>query len=452
MGSGVRTGFRCLNAQLRNAPAEEGEVIDLTLEGTGVLAPQGKRVLLPGALAGERVRYARRRRRSRYDEAELIEVLTPSPDRVPPRCEYFGTCGGCSLQHLSIEAQRAQKERALLDALARIGGCTPVRQLPAITAAAWHYRRRARLGVRHVAAKGRVLVGFRERHDSRVTDMQHCAILSPPIGGLLPALSALIDSLSLRARLPQAEVTVADNATALVLRVLDPPTADDLAKLRAFRDRHGLRLYLQPGGPDTLEALDPAAGDDELCYRLDDFGVTLGFGPLDFIQVHAGVNAQMVARVLAELEVGPDDRVLDLYCGIGNFTLPLATRAAAVTGVEGSAAMTAQATRNAQRNGIDNVQFVTADLYGDGLEGAWTRAHHDVVLLDPPRAGAAAVMPLLARTGVRRIVYVSCHPGTLARDVGLLVGDRRYRLEAAGIMDMFPHTSHVESMAVLVRR
>lgn len=436
-----------------NSPAEIADVIDLTLEGAGVVAADGgKRVLVRGALAGEQISFRRERRRRNYDEGVLLEVLRPSPHRVVPACEYFSRCGGCALQHLEPAAQLAMKQTSLLDSLQRIGKIAPERVLPPISASVWGYRRRARLAVRHVAKKGRVLVGFREREQPRVVDMQSCATVHPAVSQLLPALSELVGALSVRSRLPQIEVTVADNATALVLRVLDPPGADDLVVLRKFALTHALRIYLQSGGPESVMPLDPLSADEYLCYAIPAHGLLLAFGPTDFIQVHAEVNLRMIDQAISLLEPVATDRVLDLYCGIGNFTLPLAKYAAELTGIEGARPAIERAQQNAAAAGLTNTRFIEADLSGAGTGGAWTRESFDLVLLDPPRSGAAQLLPALARVGARRIVYVSCHPGTLARDAGLLVSEHGYRLLAAGVMDMFPQTSHVESMALFVKK
>lgn len=431
--------------------AEVAEVTALTLEGSGVLRPEGKRVLVPGALAGEEVSFHRRRRRRNYDEGVLLEVRRASPDRVEPGCEYFGTCGGCSLQHLSPEAQLAMKQATLIDSLARLADLTPAEVLPPVRGAVWGYRRKARLGVRHVEKKGRTLVGFREFEKPWVADMLTCATVKPAISRLIEPLSSLVGSLSVRARLPQVEATVADNATALVLRVLDPPTPADRDKLLYFAASHGVRIYLQPGNPASVADLDPEGAHEELHYRIPDFDVTLTFGPTDFIQVHGEVNRLMINQALGLLAPVTTDRVLDLYCGIGNFTLPLARRAGEVVGLEGEAVAVSRGRHNASLAGIWNARFIEGNLSGAGVQGAWTREHFDLVLLDPPRTGAVELLPALGKLTARRIVYVSCHPGTLARDAGLLVREHGYRLASVGVMDMFPHTSHVESMALFER-
>ena len=416
-----------------------------------MLAPGGKRVLVPGALAGEEVTFQRRRRRRNYDEGVLVDVRRSSPDRVVPACEYFGRCGGCSLQHLSPDAQLAMKQATLIESLARIGDLQPTEILPPVCGAVWGYRRRARLAVRHVERKGRVLVGFREHEKPWVVDMLTCATVMPEISRLIEPLSSLIGTLSIRGRLPQVEATVADNATALVFRVLDTPTTADRELLAQFAATQDVRVYLQPGNPESVVALHPENPVDELHYRLPAFDLALTFGPTDFIQVHGEVNQQMVDQTLRLLAPKAADRVLDLYCGVGNFTLPLARHAAEVLGLEGAGALIRRAQHNATLAGISTARFIEADLSGAGAEGAWTRERFDLVLLDPPRTGAAELLPALGKLAARRIVYVSCHPGTLARDAGLLVREHGYQLVSAGVMDMFPHTSHVESMALFER-
>ncbi|MEO8225628.1 MAG: 23S rRNA (uracil(1939)-C(5))-methyltransferase RlmD, partial [Gammaproteobacteria bacterium] len=400
---------------------------------------------------GEQVAFQRKRRRRNYDEGVLLEVRRASPDRVVPACEYFGRCGGCSLQHLSPDAQIAMKQATLQDSFARIAGLVLGEILPPVRGAVWGYRRKARLAVRHVERKGRVLVGFREAEKPWVVDMLTCATVDPGIGRLIEPLSDLIGRLSVRARLPQVEATAADNATALVLRVLDAPTSADRQELLHFAANHGVRVYLQPGNPDSVVALHAEQPGDDLHYSLPAFALALTFGPSDFIQVHGEVNRLMVDQALRLLAPGPADRVLDLYCGIGNFTLPLARHAGEVVGLEGASAAIHRGRHNAALAGLTNARFVEADLAGAGREGAWTRERFDLVLLDPPRTGAAELLPALGKLAARRIVYVSCHPGTLARDAGLLVREHGYRLVSAGVMDMFPHTSHVESMALFER-
>ena len=433
--------------QRRREP-ETARIAAATHDGRGIAAIEGKKVFVAGALPGEEVRFQRRKFRRNFDEAELLEVLEPSPERIDARCAVFGRCGGCSLQHISETAQRDIKQQALVDNFERIARVQPGEWLAPMSGPAWNYRRRARLAVKDVHGKGRVLVGFRERHAPFITDMHRCEVLAEPVDDLIGALSDLVGALSIRARLPQVEVSVADNATALVFRVLDPPTAEDEARFSEFGERHGVRIYLQPGGLDTVGLFYPETDLEPLYYELPEFDVRIAFDPVGFVQVNADINQRMVHQAVEMLAPGPGDRVLDLFCGIGNFSLPLARRSGAVLGVEGEAMLVKAAAANAELNGIDNAKFRQADLGAiDGSE-AWLGEGWDLVLLDPARSGAQEIAAHIERIGPRRIVYVSCHPGTLARDAGVLVNEKGYRCESAGIIDMFPHTAHVESIAV----
>ena len=438
-------------AKRKRREPERAAIVAATHDGRGIADVEGKKVFVAGALEGETVTFVRRKSRRNFDEAELLEIHESSPDRIEARCEAYGRCGGCSLQHVSATHQREIKEGTLRDNLERIGKVEPLAWLPATTGPEWHYRRRARLAVKDVRGKGRVLVGFRERHAPFITDMQRCEVLAAPIDALIGDLSDLVGKLSIRARLPQIEVAVGENAIALVFRVLDPPSAADITALREFGGAHGLRIYIQPGGLDSLQLLQPTEIDESLYYTLPEFDVRIDFEPADFVQVNAGINRSMVHFAVEQLEAGVEDRVLDLFCGIGNFSLPLARRAGSVTGVEGLDSLTRRAAANAASNGLENVSFRVADL--DKIDGteSWVRDGCDRMLLDPARSGAAAVVAHMQKFDPARIVYVSCHPGTLARDAGTLVNEKGYRLEAAGIIDMFPHTAHVESIAVFAR-
>ncbi len=427
----------------------ELDISDLSHDGRGVARHEGKAVFVHGALPGERVRAQRTARHRQYDEAKVEEVLVASPDRVEPRCAHFGTCGGCALQHLAPAAQVAAKARTLMENLERIGHVRPARELEPLASEPWGYRRRARLSVKRVDRKERVLVGFREHNGRYVADVARCEVLHPAVGGRIAELATLVESLDARREIPQIEVAVGDDLAALVLRHLGPLSEADRARLVDYARASGLAIYLQPGGIDSVQALHPP--DAALSFRLPRHRLELAFQPLDFVQVNASMNARMVDHALDLLQPGPGDRVLDLYCGLGNFTLPLARRAARVVGVEGEAGLVARARDNAARNGIDNVEYHAADLYADGRHSAWAVQHYDLLLLDPPRAGADQVLAYLPRREVRRVVYVSCHPASLARDAGLLVHQHGYVLSAAGVMDMFPHTAHVESIAVFDR-
>ena len=430
---------------------ETAEITAVSHDGRGIAATEGKKVFVAGALEGEIVTYMRRKFRRNFDEAELLEVHEASPDRIEAKCEAFGRCGGCSLQHISPERQRDIKAQTLRDNLERIGRVEPVTWLDPMTGPVWNYRRRARLAVKDVHAKARTLVGFREKHAPYITDMHRCEVLAAPIDSMIADLSELIGAMSIRARLPQVEVAVAENGVALVFRVLDPPSEADEALFRSFGERHELRIYLQTGGLDSVALFYPESVDESLYYTLPEFDVRVEFEPIDFVQVNNDINQRMVHFAVEQLGAGPDDRVLDLFCGIGNFSLPLARQAGTVLGVEGEKTLVDRAAENAARNGLDNVTFRVADLNKiDGTEG-WVREGWDRMLLDPARSGAAEVVTRMHLFKPERIVYVSCHPGTLARDAGTLVHEQGYKLESAGIIDMFPHTAHVESIAVFTK-
>ena len=432
-------------------PADPVEVVieSLTHEGRGLARVEGKAVFVDGALAGERVRFRYTRLQRHFDEGRVVEVLEASPQRVAPRCPHFGVCGGCSLQHQAPEAQIAMKQEILADVLRRIGGVAPERWLPPLAAGHWGYRRKARVGVRYVAKKGKTLVGFRERGSGFLADLSRCEVLHPDVGERIQALAELVDGLSIREQVPQIEIAKGEGPCVLVFRVLAAPSATDLASLETFAAAHQVRVYLQEGGLETIRPLPGQAVD--LHYSLPDFGVQIHFEPTDFTQVNLELNRLMVRRAVDLLDPGPDERVLDLFCGLGNFTLPLARRAGAVVGVEGDAGLVERAWRNAQANGIENATFQVADLYGANVAMPWAGDHFDKALLDPPRAGALQVLDYLPALGVRRLVYVSCFPATLARDAERLVNGLGYRLLEAGAMDMFSHTAHLESMAVFER-
>jgi 23S rRNA (uracil1939-C5)-methyltransferase len=433
---------------LSAGPVEEADVVDLAHDGRGVARVAGKAVFIDGALPGERVRFRVLKRRRQLDEAGLVDVLLASPQRVAPRCQHFGICGGCSLQHLAPTAQLAAKQKQLLENLQRIGNVQPARILDPLRGPEWAYRRRARLGVKYVHKKGRVLAGFREREKPYIADIKRCEVLLQSLAELPSDLAALTETLEIREKLPQVEVAAGDAATALVFRVLEPPSAADVEKISAFGAARGLQIFLQPGGLDTVRPI----RDDypPLTYSVDEGGVEIEFGPVDFIQVNREINASMVAAAMAHLQPRADDAVLDLFCGLGNFTLPLARRAARVLGVEGDKSLVAKARLNASRNGIRNAEFAVENLFEPSTFGAWADDRYGLVLLDPPRAGAAELMTRMTRWGARRVVYISCHPGSLARDAGILT-EQGFTLTAAGVMDMFPHTTHVESIAVFER-
>ncbi len=429
---------------------QEADIVDLAHDGRGVARVDGKAVFIAGALPKERVRFRVLKRRRHLDEAALVDVQVASSDRAMPRCAHFGICGGCSLQHLAPGAQLAAKERQLLENLQRIGNVQPERVLEPLRGPEWAYRRRARLGIKYVHKKGRVLAGFREREKPYIADIQHCDVLLAELGSLPRELAALTETLGVREKMPQVEVAAGDRATALVFRVLEPPGAADLDRLAAFGAQRGLQIFLQPGGLDTVRPL----RDDypPLDYAVDDGNIVIEFGPVDFIQVNRDINSSMVDAAMRLLEPQPADVALDLFCGLGNFTLPLARRVRQVTGVEGDASLVGKARANAARNGIGNAVLAVENLFEPESFGAWASEHYDLVLLDPPRAGAAALLACMSRWNPRRVVYISCHPGSLARDAQILAADHGFALSAAGVMDMFPHTTHVESIAVFEKR
>ena len=435
-------------SELKPGEIREAEVVDLAHDGRGVARHEGKTIFVEGALPGERVRLRIFKRRRAFDEALLVEILAPSPDRVEPACAHFGVCGGCSLQHLAPEAQLAAKQRQLLDNLERIGRVKPQRVLEPIRGPAFGYRRRARLGVKYVHKKGRVLAGFRERDKPYIAELRRCETLIERFATLPAELAALVERLSIRDKVPQVEVAAGDRAAALVFRVMEPPSEEDLAKLEEFGRSQGVAIYVQSGGLDTIRPLGTAA---PLTYAVDEGRVTIEFGPADFIQVNRDINIAMIEAAMNLLEPSANDRVLDLFCGLGNFTLPIARRSASAVGVEGDRALVAKAQANALGNGIGNTEFHVANLFEPAGFGPWAQGPYDRVLLDPPRAGALAIMERMAQWRPKRVVYISCHPGSLARDAGILMETQGLQLVGAGVMDMFPHTTHVESVAVFER-
>ncbi len=442
----------------------------LDQEGRGIAHADGKVVFVEGALPGERAGAEILRRKPSYDVARTIAVHRTNAARVVPRCPHFGVCGGCTLQHADEALQVAAKQRALEGALARIGRVRPGSLRPAIAAPAWGYRFRARLSVRDVPKKGGILIGFHERKSSYVADMRECHVLPPKISRLLSPLRALVESLSIRTRLPQIELAVGERLTpaaiagvqdaterlvyALVLRILEPLSVSDEAKLVAFADAQGVEFWLQPGGPETVAPFYPARAT--LAYTLPEFDVAVPFAPTDFTQVNAPINRVLVRRAVQLLDAQPVDTVGDFFCGLGNFTLPIARRAAHVVGVEGNPALVTRAKANAARNGLaDRTSFVAANLYVADAQMVAALGRLDRALIDPPREGAVALAKALPHRdderALARIVYVSCNPATLARDAAVLVHDRGYRFAAAGVVNMFPHTAHVESIAVFDR-
>jgi len=422
------------------------EIDALDAAGRGVARNAGKVVFVEGALAGELVEARLLEAKSKFDRARVTEILRPSASRRTPRCPHFGVCGGCATQHVDARTQVAAKQRVLEDNLARIGKVTSDAMLPPIYGEEWGYRHRARLSVRFVESKGGALVGFRERKSTYVTDMRGCDVLPPRISSLIVPLRILIGELSIRDRVPQVEIAVGEAATVLLFRHLLPFTETDQGLLREFAASRSVHVWLQPAGPETVAPFHPPA-HDVLYYDLPEFGVRIAFQPSDFTQVNPAVNRLLVSRAVRLLDPQPGERVADLFCGIGNFSLPLASRGAQVLGFEGSTLLVERARQNAAANGLV-AQFEVADLFRPNL-GHYGRC--DKFLVDPPREGAISLVNALPDDWPRRIVYVSCDPATLARDADVLVHDKGFRLSSAGVVNMFPHTAHVESIALFDR-
>lgn len=426
----------------------------LSHEGRGIAYVNGKVTFVSRALPGEEVMFRYTQQRSKFDLGDMVEVLQASAQRIEARCQHFGVCGGCSLQHLSPEDQIATKQTRLLENLSHLGKVEPDTVLAPLTAEPWAYRRKARLGVHYMRREKVVRVGFRERGSKFLTDAKRCEVLHPAVGERIEALAELVNSLSVREKIPQIEVAIGDEHAALVFRHLEELTDNDQQKLIGFGEKNNLAIFTQAGGPKTIQRLYPEPAENDgftLAYKLPDYEVELRFQPTDFTQVNAGLNRKMLNRAIELLDVQAADRVLDLFCGLGNFSLPLARRADSVVGVEGEASLVERARENAQRNGLSNLEFHAVDLNGDLAAEPWYGKGFNKLLLDPPRSGAAVVVENLPKPHPEAIVYVSCDPATLARDAGILVNTHGYRLASAGVMDMFPHTAHVESIALFVK-
>lgn len=440
------------------APENKVTIGSLDQEGRGIARFEGKVIFIEGALTGEVVSYSSYRKKPSFELAQVTQIHTPSSMRVQPKCKHFGVCGGCSMQHLDARAQVAVKQRILEDTLWHIGKVKAETILPPIYGQAWGYRERARISVKHVIKKGKTLVGFHEKRSSFVADMQSCEILAPKIAQLLPLLAELISGLSIRDRLPQIEVAVGEHVDALVLRVMEPPSGEDQAALRAFADKHDIQFWLQSGGPDTVVPFHPLNAL-QLSYSLPEFDLIMPFAPSEFTQVNSALNRVMISRAMRLLDPQPGERIADFFCGLGNFTLPIARSGAQVLGIEGSAALVARAEQNAATNSVaGNTQFAAMNLFETTEETFVSLGRFDKLLIDPPRDGALELVKALGcangggQNAPHRIVYVSCNPATLARDAQVLVHTHGYILKAAGVMNMFPHTSHVESIAVFEKQ
>jgi len=437
----------------------------LDYEGRGIAHDDGKVIFIEGALTGERVTYFSYRKKASYEQAQVGQILKQTFMRVQPKCAHFGVCGGCSMQHLEARAQVAAKQRVLEDNLERIGRVKPETMLPPIYGQIWGYRERARLSVRHVLKKGKTLVGFREKNGKYVADMRHCEILTPKIAGLLPLLGELNEKFTIRDALPQIEVAVGEHVDVLVLRILQALSPADEVAIKQFADTYKVQFWLQTKGPETIVPFYPLDAPP-LTYSLPEFGITMPFAPAEFTQVNSEMNRLMVSRAMRLLAPQPGERIADFFCGLGNFTLPIARSGAQVLGIEGSAALVKRAGQNAAYNGFGSplspsgerarergqVEFCAMNLFEMDETALAQLGSFDKWLVDPPRDGAVELMKSIStETAPRRIVYVSCSPSTLARDAEVLVHVKGYTLKAAGVMNMFPHTSHVESIAVFDR-
>ena len=420
----------------------------LSHDGRGIATIEKKTTFISGALPGETVTYRINQKRSTYNEAALIDIIEPSPDRVTPPCQHFGVCGGCSLQHMSMDTQIQLKQQTLIDQLKHFGQVTPAAILPPLSAAALGYRRKARLGAKFVIKKDKMLVGFREKSSNYLADLERCVVLHPEVGERLTDLSQLIRTMDSYQHIPQIEVAMGDTDVALVFRHIEPLSQGDREKLISYGEKQHFHIYLQPNSPAQVEKIWPQDSTPRLTYTLPDENLSFLFHPLDFTQINLDINRLMVRQAITLLELASTDTVLDLFCGIGNFTLPIARHAHRVVGVEGGTEMVTRAHDNAKHNHIENTEFYAANLQAPPPDAPWMKTTYNKVLIDPPRTGAKEILPYLATCAPKRIVYVSCNPATLARDAGELVNQYGYKLTQVGIINMFPHTAHIEAMAV----
>jgi 23S rRNA (uracil1939-C5)-methyltransferase len=433
-----------------SAPIISTTITGLSHDGRGITTlDDGKTTFVSGALAGEKITFKVTKQHSRYNEGEVVEVIEASPERITAKCAHFGVCGGCSMQHMNMSAQVDFKQKILLEQLKHFGRVEPEILLAPISANQWGYRRKARLGARYVRKKEKMLVGFREKATGILADMDSCLILHASVGLRLSEIRNLVASLSQVDQIPQIEVAVGDNATALIFRHMTDLPAEDLAKLIALGKEFQFEIYLQPNAPAPLQKLWPADQNNRLSYALPDYELEMQFHPLDFTQINGEVNPLMIQQALKLLDPQSTDTVLDLFCGLGNFTLPLARYAKHVIGIEGSQEMVSRGYENANHNNISNVEFHAANLaLIPDTRPAWMKKKYDKILLDPPRTGAKEIIELFPHFSASRLVYVSCNPATLARDAGELVHQQGFKLKAVGVVNMFPHTSHIEAIAL----
>lgn len=427
------------------------EVTALSHDGRGVATINQKKTFIAGALAQEKVTLGKYHSHKNYIEAEVLDIIEPSMQRTAPLCPHFGICGGCNLQHLNVDAQIAFKQQALLEQLKHFGRVEPKQILAPLNALAVGYRRKARLGVKYVIKKEKLLIGFREKKSRYLADIDKCIVLHPHVSEKMPLLRKLISSLDAMSHIPQIEVAVGDYETALVIRHLQPLSEHDQELIIQFAQHHQFQIFLQPNAPLSITKLYPNDNNVFLSYTLPDEQLTFQFYPLDFTQVNLELNRLMVKQAIQLMNLTTDDTVLDLFCGIGNFTLPIAKHVKSVVGVEGSDVMVKRAYMNVQQNALTNVEFYAADLTQIQLQAPWFKKSYNKILLDPPRTGAKEILPLIKQLKAQLICYISCNPATLARDAGELVHEHGYNLQSVGVMNMFPHTAHTEAMAIFVK-
>lgn len=432
----------------KSLPSDIATIHGMTHDGKGIATVSHKKILISGALLNETIAYTIKRKKRHFSEGVATEIIHPAQNRTTPICKHFGLCGGCSLQHMHMQSQLEFMQQTVLEQLKYFAKVVPTQLLPPICAEVEGYRRKARLGVKFVIKKNKLLVGFRERASNYLADITECEVLYSKVGKNLKILSQLIADLQSFADIPQIEVAVGDAIVALVFRHLKPLSQEDKKRLIAFGVENNFHIYLQPNAPACIHKIWPPDGKDRLSYSLSDYQLELLFHPLDFTQINLTVNRLMIKQALQELELNSNDSILDLFCGIGNFTLPIARFVRQVDGVEGSEEMVKRGEENALHNRIQNVRFHKANLESLSKNDAWLQQTYDKLILDPPRTGAKNLIPYVNQLGCRRIVYISCNPATFARDAGMLVHEQGYDLHKVGIINMFPHTAHIEAMGV----
>jgi len=435
----------------KSFPEFEAKIRNLSHEGKGIAEIDGKTVFIHGALPDETIRCQITYKSSKFNEAKILEIIEPSKDRVTPPCAHFGVCGGCSMQHMSVAHQLEHKQKVLIEQLKHFGKVTPEEILPAISGKDLGYRGKARLGVRYVQKKEKVLVGFREKHSKYLADIKSCKVLHKSVGNIIEDLSNLLITFAHYKEIPQIEVACSDDETVLIFRHLKPLQQDEIDALCKFATLNKLSIYLQPNPPEKIHKIFPKDNIESLSYNLKEFNLEMLFHPTMFTQVNSEINPLMISQALTLLNPTKDDEILDLFCGLGNFTLPLAKYAKNVVGIEGSKEMVKAATSNALHNNIENTEFYAANLFEPDRSHKWMQKKYNKILLDPPRSGAKEILPYLSEFNTKTIVYVSCNPATLARDANELVNNHGYKLKKTGIINMFPHTSHIEAMALFER-